>query len=245
MGRAGAGTTQGLQCPDCATELTAAEHSNGVLRLSCPGCGGRFRAASPAPMSVSGTAEVELTPLGPPTGGPLKLRWRAMVLRILEHLYWSVTALGTMVMFVLGGFIPVLGGWLRNEVSCWADGVATLGGVWFRVKTLDPDSDLGPVLARVDAPLLFSAIDTVARRLGVRPPGQVRLTYLPCCGVVAWGRSQALIIGLPLLRVLNLAELRAVLAHELAHLARGDATHAAQSARFVEGLGHALERSSA
>src|SRR5262249_52855078 len=80
------------------------------------------------------------------------------------------------------------------------------------------------------------------RRLGVKPPGQIRLTYLPCCGVVAWERSRALILGLPLLRVLTLAELRAVLAHELAHLARGDATRAARSARFVEGLGRALER---
>src|SRR6185312_10381859 len=45
------------------------------------------------------------------------------------------------------------------------------------------------------------------------------------------------------LRVLTLPELRAILAHELAHLARGDATRAANLARFVEGLGRALERS--
>ena len=70
-----------------------------------------------------------------------------------------------------------------------------------------------------------------------RPPQQVRLSYLPCCGVVAWGRSQALMLGLPLLHVLTLAELRAVLAHELAHLARGDATRSARSARFVAGPG--------
>src|SRR6185312_11325285 len=109
-------------------------------------------------------------------------------------------------------------------------------------ETRDPDADLGPVLARSDAPMLFSAVDDVARRLGVKPPGQVRLTYLPCCGVVAWEQSRALILGLPLLRVLTLAELRAILAHELAHLARGDATRAAHSVRFVEGLRQAIER---
>lgn len=76
----------------------------------------------------------------------------------------------------------------------------------------------------------------------MKPPGQVRLAYLPCCGVVAWGRSQALLVGLPLLRVLSQSELRAVLAHELAHLARGDATSAARSARFVEGLRLAIEQ---
>ena len=38
-----------------------------------------------------------------------------MVLRILEHLYWSVTALGAAVMFLVGGFVPVLDGWLRTS----------------------------------------------------------------------------------------------------------------------------------
>ena len=42
--------------------------------------------------------------------------------------------------------------------------------------------------------------------------------------------------------MLTLAELRAILAHELAHLARGDATGAARSARFVEALGQALDQ---
>jgi Zn-dependent protease with chaperone function len=165
-----------------------------------------------------------------------------LILRILERLYWSLTIAGSMLMLALGGLIPVIRGWLAEEIYNWSDVVRTLGGIWFSAKTSNPDSDLGPVLARVDAPLLFSSIDTVSRRLGVRPPGQVRLTYLPCCGVVAWGRSQALIIGLPLLRVLTQLELRAVLAHELAHLARGDATSAAHSARFVKGLEVAVEQ---
>ena len=147
-----------------------------------------------------------------------------------------------MLLFFCGGFVPVLRRWLESEVFGWADVVRTLGGVWFCIETRDPDFDLGPVLARVDAPQLFTLIEAVARRLGLRPPGQVRLTYLPCCGVVAWGRSSALIIGLPLLRVLNQAELRAVLAHELAHLAHGDATRTARSARFAQGLELALEQ---
>ena len=51
-------------------------------------------------------------------------------------------------------------------------------------------------------------------------------------------RKTSTIIGLPLLRVLTQVELRAV----LAHLARGDATGAARSARFVEGLKLAVEQ---
>jgi hypothetical protein len=171
----------------------------------------------------------------------MMLVWRNWVLRVLESVYWLGTFAGWLVMFAFGGFVPVGRRWLRNELSGWSDVVATLGGVWFPVVTQDPDSDLGPVVARVDAPLLFTTIDTVGRRLGVKPPGQVRLTYLPCCGVVAWGRSRALLIGLPLFRVLTQGELRAIVAHELAHLARGDATRAARSTRFVEGLERAVE----
>jgi Zn-dependent protease with chaperone function len=50
------------------------------------------------------------------------------------------------------------------------------------------------------------------------------------------------LIGLPLFRVLTQGELRAIVAHELAHLARGDATRAAKSARFVEALALAVDR---
>ena len=64
------------------------------------------------------------------------------------------------------------------------------------------------------------------------------------CLAAGWspgGDRRALLLGLPLLHVLTISELRAVLAHELAHLARGDATWSAGSLRFVEGLGRALD----
>jgi Zn-dependent protease with chaperone function len=171
--------------------------------------------------------------------------WRNLVLGVLARLYWIGAFVGSVVLLALGGFVPVVRGWLANEIDEWSDIVTALGGVWFTVDTQDPDSDLGPVLARVDAPLLFATIDAVGRRLGVKPPGQVRLTYLPCCGVVASGRSRALLIGLPLFRVLTQGELRSIVAHELAHLARGDTTLAAGSARFVEALEQAVEQNGA
>jgi len=242
MDRASAKANLEFLCPDCTSRLERSEEGTlGVLRLSCPGCGSRFRAASPGKQRP-GRADAALESLSQPSAGTIKLWWRALILRILERLYWSGTALGTVVLVGVGGLVPVLGRWLRNEIEGWPEVVEAVGGVWFRIETSDPDGDLGPVLARADAPQLFSVIEAVARRLGVRPPSQIRLTYLPCCGVVAWGRSRALIIGLPLLRVLTKAELRAVLAHELAHLARGDATRAARSARFVEGLEQAVAR---
>jgi Zn-dependent protease with chaperone function len=155
-------------------------------------------------------------------------------------------AVGSTTLLVLGGIVPVIRGWLQNDVDRWSDVTQVLGGVCVSTETHDPDADIGPVMTRIDAPRLFTMVEAVARRLGVKPPGQIRLSYLPCCGVVAWNRdrSRALIIGLPLLRVLTQSELRAVVAHELAHLARGDATRAARSARFIEGLELALDRQS-
>jgi Zn-dependent protease with chaperone function len=181
-------------------------------------------------------------PAEPPPAGSFSLFWRGVALRWIEGVFYTGTALGSAALLAFGGFIPVGKGWLRDEVAGWTGVVEALGGVWVVTETRDPDADIGPMLARADAPALFGAVDEVARRLGVKPPGQLRVTYLPCCGVVAWEGSRALILGLPLLRVLNHSELRAILAHELAHLARGDATRAARSARFVEGLGRALER---
>ena len=241
MDRAGVKTSCRVLCSECESELGRDDDAGPAksVRGRCPRCGaetGPDAAARSIARSTERPAN-EAAPLG-----GFVLVWRNWVLRILTRLYWTVTFVGSVVLLVCGGFIPVGRGWLRDEINGWSDVVGALGGVWFAVETNDPDSDLGPVLARVDAPLLFSTIEKVGRRLGVKPPSQVRLTYLPCCGVVAWGRSRALLIGLPLFRVLTQGELRAILGHELAHLARGDATAAARSARFVEALEQAVER---
>ena len=240
MDRAGATTSRQVLCPECDAELVGRGDPSSTKGTDrCDRCGGPL--CSGDGHRETGRAAATAAHRAPPLGGVV-LVWRNWVLRLIERLYWVVTFAGSMILFLLGGFVPVGRGWLRDEIEGWSDIVGALGGVWFTVDTKDPDSDLGPVLARVDAPLLFSTIEKVGRRLGVKPPSQVRLTYLPCCGVVAWGRSRALLIGLPLFRVLTQGELRAIVAHELAHLARGDATAAARSARFVEALEQAVER---
>ncbi len=242
---------RGLLCPRCGKDLEPLSGGNGngtgsgVRRLCCPGCGETFRArrrGAHAGAPDAGTEEPAVAAEPPPVGS-LSLLWRGWALRTIECSYRTGVLAGSMTLLALGGCVPVLRAWLQDEIDSWGGVLEALGGVHVVTEVQDPDGDLGPVLARTDAPPLFAAVDDVARRLGARPPGQIRLTYLPCCGVVAWGRrSQALILGLPLLRVLTHAELRAILAHELAHLARGDATGAARSARFVEALGRALDQ---
>ena len=87
-------------------------------------------------------------------------------------MYWIGTFVGSLILLVCGGFIPVVRGWLRNEIDGWSDVVATLGGVWFSVETHDPDSDLGPVLARVDAPLLSRRSSRSAGGWASNPPAR-------------------------------------------------------------------------
>lgn len=231
----------GLLCPECGTELEPL--GNGApeeSRFLCPQCGDTFRARKREPTPQT---SVPVKPPEPPPVGSLSVTLRGWTLRWLEGLYRGGVLAGSAALFACGGFVPVIRGWLQDDINNWAGVVDALGGVWVVTDTQDPDADLGPAIVYGDAPPLFSAISEVSRRLGARPPQQVRLSYLPCCGVVAWRRSSALVLGLPLLHVLTMAELRAVLAHELAHLARGDATRSARSIRFVHGLGQALDRS--
>ena len=157
-----------------------------------------------------------------PTIGGLGLHLRGLALEVVERAFPLGNVAGVGAMLALGGFVPVLGGWLDDRVGRWADVVETLGGVCPSSASGDPDADHGPVLGRADAPELFARGRRDRPTAGARPPGQLRLTYLPCCGATAWGRrGRALLIGLPLLSVLNRVELRAVLAHELAHFGPG------------------------
>ena len=190
---------RGLLCPGCGTGLVPlGDGPPETPRLGCPRCGETFRARRRESTSEAPAAE-------PPIAGSFALFWRGAALRWIERGYYTGVALGSTALFACGGFVPVIRGWLRDEVTGWAGLVEALGGAWVVTETRDPDADIGPMLARVDAPQLFAAVEDVAKRLGVKPPGQVRLTYLPCCGVVAWEGSRALILGLPLLRVLTLS----------------------------------------
>ena len=239
---------RGLRCPRCGAGLepTGEAAPVGGLLLRCARCDEFFRARRRESQgdgpAVEEAVSVPRRPAEPRPVGGLSLRLRSAAIRTLARVYPVGVATGAAVMIPLGGFVPVLKGWLRDEVEGWGGVVEALGGVRVVPDIRDPDTDLGPVLVRLDAPTLFQEIAAVARRLGVKPPDQIRLAYLPCCGVVGWRRTRILLLGLPLLQVLTQAELRAVLAHELAHLARGDVALSAGAARFVHGLGRAIDR---
>ena len=154
MDRAGAEASGGLFCPECATNLDEFREENEALQeMTCPHCGIVVRTVGPVvgefPVnSQCGDVRVSVH-ASPPLGG-LGLLWRNSLLRLIERLYWIASFTGTLTLLACGGVIPVVRAWLRNEVADWAGIVATLGGVWFRVDSQNPDSDLGPVLARVE-----------------------------------------------------------------------------------------------
>lgn len=181
----------------------------------------------------------------PPEG--VALLAHNLALDAIQVVYPLGTALGTLTLLVCGGFVPVLRRWLADDLSLsdFHAVVATLGGAWPRIDSSHPDSDLGPVITPLDASGLCAEVTDISRRMGTRPPAEIRVTYLPCCAVMASGRrKRALVVGLPLLSVLTRSELRAVLAHELAHWAKDDAGRTARATRFVDGLARVLEADS-
>lgn len=123
--------------------------------------------------------------------------------------------------------------------------LVTLG--WL-TRQAQPDADPtahwvdAPLLA-TDAPTLTQLVDTVSSRFRQARIRQIRIIAAPNAAIQAgasfWPvpKRQDLLIGLPLLRLLNLAELQTVLIHELAHICH-------QDARDIAFIGGIAQRSS-
>lgn len=109
--------------------------------------------------------------------------------------------------------------------------------------TAEPDAALGPVLARGDAPRLFRELDALDRAISNGDPRELRLSYLPAIGIMETRSPfspprRVLLIGMPCLQILTVAELRAALGHEYAHLALRDT-------EFVNGVVNDLRQRNA
>lgn len=143
-------------------------------------------------------------------------------------------------MILLGGAVLIWRQRLDGEARSWPEIVRLLGGSWGgSPRPRNPDAELGLILARGDAPGLFADIEQLCKPWGLHKPGQIRIHGLPTCCLVAWGGradQRALVLGIPLLMVLDRHHLRAIVAHELAHLAGGDAGRLASLIRFANAL---------
>ncbi len=105
----------------------------------------------------------------------------------------------------------------------------------------------GPLLRADTHRRLFKELEDVAARVNQPMPQEVYL--LPNAnawvahrgGVMGWGSRPVMGIGLPLLQVLSVSELRAVLAHEFGHYHGGDVKLAPWVYKTREAIGRALQ----
>ena len=108
-------------------------------------------------------------------------------------------------------------------------GVLVAGALlWSMAPRRDHFKAPGLLLDRSSQPALFQEIDAIAAALNEQAPGEVYLVGQPNAfvadrgGILGFGSRRVMGIGLPLLSILSVTELRAVLAHEFAHFYSGD-----------------------
>ncbi|HEX8119738.1 MAG TPA: M48 family metallopeptidase [Solirubrobacteraceae bacterium] len=85
----------------------------------------------------------------------------------------------------------------------------------------------GPRLSAEQQPELFAAVEGVAKEVGHPMPEEVYLApdvnaAVTEVGPLLWRKRRVLILGLPLLELLTVEQLRAVIAHEFGHYVGGD-----------------------
>ncbi len=157
------------------------------------------------------------------------LRRRAAGLAFLGYaglLTWLLLVL----LIAAGFFSGLVWADAEGKIFCGLAGLLVLGlGGWasLRILLVRLTPPKGRAITRAEAPALFAELDDLRARLRAAPFHEVLLSaefnagvvQMPRLGVLGWPRN-CLILGLPLLDALSPAEMRAVLAHEFAHLSR-------------------------
>ncbi|MEQ1567743.1 MAG: M48 family metallopeptidase [Myxococcota bacterium] len=114
---------------------------------------------------------------------------------------------------------------LKLVVVCWA-AAGVIG--WSIVPRPERYQAPGPTLSRDAHPALFAEIDGIAAAARQAGPAEVYLMpdvnafVAQVGGVVGLGSRRVMGLGLPLLQVLTVSQLRAVLAHEFGHYHGGE-----------------------
>jgi Zn-dependent protease with chaperone function len=119
----------------------------------------------------------------------------------------------------------------HNEIDIIASNLCFLVAgwiAWSALPRLDRFKAPGPEVVEGEHPRLFAEILAVATATGQRMPDHVYLIpevnafVAQRGGIMGIGSRRVMGIGLPLLRTLQIDELRAVLAHEMGHFSGGD-----------------------
>jgi heat shock protein HtpX len=148
----------------------------------------------------------------------------AVALLVGFYVFALVVALGALALAVLQWTTGLPQNvWLT--VACVVLGVTILTSIIpRRGRFVAP----GPELTESGQPELHELVDDVSRRAGQEPPEHIYLApdvnaaVLQRGGLLGLGGERVMLIGLPLLDVLTVNQLRAVTAHELGHFHAGD-----------------------
>lgn len=97
-----------------------------------------------------------------------------------------------------------------------------LAGLLFKSLRLEESPDLNILLDRTEAPRLFEMLEELAKEIHVPPPAEVRLmmpmnAWVRVRGYRSGRKGSIVCIGFDILAACTEDELRAILAHELAH----------------------------
>lgn len=144
----------------------------------------------------------------------LLIGFYALALGIAGGLLWTVYA-----QFAAGHFIPKLA-----LIAVIIAGVI----VWSILPRPDKFEPPGPELSEEEHPRLFELIRDVAKRTDQEMPSEVYLVgdvnafVMQRGGVMGFFSRRVMGLGLPLLSLLTVSELRGVLAHEFGHYHGGD-----------------------
>lgn len=156
---------------------------------------------------------------------PLSYRFRVLLLALLGIAYVA-TILLLVTALLIGSLASVL------VIKALALELMLVVGffLWMLAKELwirVPPPE-GMRIVPFEAPKLFAMINDLRRQLDAPPFHEVLITdefnadvvQVPSLGIFGWHRTY-LLIGLPLMKALTVDQVRALLAHELGHLASG------------------------
>lgn len=114
-------------------------------------------------------------------------------------------------------------------LALFLGGIAAAGAMlWSLVPRSEKFEAPGLLIERSEHPALFAEIDDIAGALNEPVPGEVYLIgqvnafVADRGGWLGFGSRRILAVGLPLLSLLTVAEIRGILAHEFAHYYSGD-----------------------
>ena len=156
---------------------------------------------------------------------PRRYRARVVLLSLLGYAYIGAVVLVLLALVALCLWLLVTRRSGTAALGKIAIALLVLAGVVARAMWVRFDPPAGRPLSRDDAPKLFEEAEALRRRLRAPKPHVVLLSddynaciaQIPRLGVFGWPRNY-LVVGLPLLATLPVEQVRAVLAHEFAHL---------------------------